>query len=282
MRKYYYLTKPGIIYSNAMTAAAGYLFGSNLSVDWVTFLALLSGNALIIASSCVLNNYIDRGIDAKMQRTKKRALVNGTIKTKPALIYASILALAGFGILTLTNHLTFIIGLIAMFSYVVVYGIAKRKTIHGTLVGTIPGAASLVAGYTAAGHSLDTTAALLFVIMLAWQMAHFYSIATFRFDDYKAANIPVWPVKKGMKSTKLQIIIYAFVFIIANLLMSLLGYTGFIYLVVMSALGLLWLWKGINGFSIPDDKKWARSMFGFSLIVLLVFSAALSINDILP
>jgi protoheme IX farnesyltransferase len=149
-KTYYSLTKPGIIYGNAMTAIAGYLFGSQWHIEWDIFLAFLLGNILIIASACVFNNYIDRGIDAKMSRTKKRATATGKISPIAVNIYAAALGTAGFIILTKTNTITFLIGLAAFFSYVVLYGAAKRKTIHGTLVGTLPGSASLVAGYTAA------------------------------------------------------------------------------------------------------------------------------------
>jgi protoheme IX farnesyltransferase len=282
VNKYYRLTKPGIVYSNAMTAAAGFLFASDGHVKFWNLLILLFGTSLIIASACVFNNYIDRGIDAKMKRTKKRATANGKISALAVNIYATILGVLGFAVLAHTNLTTFLIGVLAFFSYVVLYGIAKRKTIHGTLVGTIPGAASLVAGYTAVSGRLDLATLLLFLIMLTWQMAHFYSIAIFRLKDYKSAGLPVMPVVKGVKSTKLQIIAYIFVFIIVTIDLSFFGYTGLSFLFVMSGLGMYWLFKAIDGFKVRSDTKWARDMFGYSLIVLLVLSVMVSLNSFLP
>jgi protoheme IX farnesyltransferase len=282
VNKYYRLTKPGIVYSNAMTAAAGFLFASDGHVKFWNLLILLLGTSLIIASACVFNNYIDRGIDAKMKRTKKRATANGKISALSVNIYATILGVLGFAVLAHTNLTTFLIGVLAFFSYVVLYGIAKRKTIHGTLVGTIPGAASLVAGYTAVSGRLDLATLLLFLIMLTWQMAHFYSIAIFRLKDYKSAGLPVMPVVKGVKSTKLQIIAYIFVFIIVTIDLSFFGYTGLSFLFVMSGLGMYWLFKAIDGFKVRSDTKWARDMFGYSLIVLLVLSVMVSLNSFLP
>jgi protoheme IX farnesyltransferase len=282
VRMYYGLAKPGIVYSNVMTAAAGFLLASKGHVNFALALSLLGGTALIIASACVFNNYIDRGIDAKMARTKKRAIASGEISAKSALIYAVLLGILGFLILSGTNWLTVMIGFVAIFSYVVLYGIAKRKTVHGTLVGTIPGAASLVAGYTAVSGKLDAEALILFLIMVAWQMPHFYSIAMYRLSDYKAAKIPVNPLVRGMKNTKFQIICYVFIFILACSALSVFGYAGLSYRVAMLAVGTYWLYKAVKAFETHDDAKWARGMFGFSLIVLLVFSTMISLNSWLP
>src|SRR5262249_4458865 len=149
--------------------------------------SLLVGMGLIIASACIFNNYIDRELDAKMARTQKRALVTHEISVAAALLFAIALGAAGFVVLSRTNPLTVAVGPTAIITYVIFYGWARRHSVHGTLVGTIPGAASLVAGYTAATGRLDTAAWLLFAIMVVWQMAHFYSIATYRLADYKAA-----------------------------------------------------------------------------------------------
>jgi protoheme IX farnesyltransferase len=266
VRAYYELIKPGIVYSNVMTAAAGFLFACKWEVDFGLLISLILGTAFI----------------AKMIRTKKRATASGKINGLAVNIYASLLGIIGFIILTNTNMLTVIIGAVAFVSYVVLYGIAKRKTVHGTLVGTIPGAASLIAGYTAITGRLNTVTLLLFLIMLTWQMAHFYSIAMFRLEDYKKAKIPVMPAVVGMKATKLQILLYIFALVISITAMSFFGYTGLTFLVSMASLGLYWLYKGIKGVSTHEDTKWARGMFGFSLIVLLAFSLVISLDSFLP
>jgi protoheme IX farnesyltransferase len=282
LKLYYQLVKPGIVYSNAMTAAAGFLLASNGHVNFAEFACLLSGTALIIASACVFNNYIDRGIDAKMARTKKRAIASGKISGKNALMYGGFLGIIGFCLLSRTNAVTFLIGVAAFLSYVGLYGLAKRKTVHGTLVGTLPGAASLVAGYSAASGTLNREALILFLIMVCWQMPHFYSIAIYRLSDYQAAKIPVMPAVKGIKLTKFLIMLYIFGFTLAVIALSALGYTGLTYLLVMGSLSLWWLHKGIRGFSINNDVKWARGMFGTSLLVLLALSALLGLNSWLP
>jgi heme o synthase len=282
LKTYYHLTKPGIVYSNVLTAAAGYLLASKWQVDAWQLVALLTGIALVIASGCVFNNYLDRSIDQKMARTKKRATVTGEISGTAALIYATCLGTLGFGVLWYTNVLVIGLGLGALFGYVILYGIAKRTTIFGTLVGTLPGAASLVAGYVAVTYRLDLGALLLFLIMASWQMPHFYAIAMRRFDDYKAAGLMVWPVKRGIVSTKRQIILFVAVFLIANIVLGLTGYTGYTYSAVIGGLGLYWLWRGLRGLQRTDNQQWARGMFGLSLIILLSLSVMLALAPLLP
>jgi heme o synthase len=281
LKTYYRLVKPGIVYGNTMTAAAGFLLAAHGSIAWRLFAAALAGTALIIASACVINNYIDRGIDQKMARTKKRALASGTIKAPEALTYAAVLGLAGLALLILkTNYLTVAVGLVGFIDYVVLYGVAKRKTVHGTLVGTIAGATPIVAGYTAVAGRLDSAAIILFLMLALWQMPHFYAIAIYRLKDYSAAGLPVWPVKKGIPSTKQQIILYVLAFTLASTLLTIYGYTGIIYLVVMTAVGLYWLYLGLQGLKTKDDTKWARQMFLFSLIVILVLSVMVSVGEL--
>jgi protoheme IX farnesyltransferase len=283
IKTYYALTKPGIIYGNALTATAGFLLASKGHVDGWLLLAAVAGTSLVIASACVFNNYIDRGIDAKMARTSKRALVSGLVSGRNAIIYATLLGLAGFAILALyTNLLVVTIGLAALFDYVVLYGLAKRRSVHGTLVGSIAGAAPVVAGYCAVTDRFDTGAVILFLVLALWQMPHFYAIAMYRFDDYKAAGLPVLPVKSGMPAAKIQIILYIAAFIAANTLLSAFGYTGYTYLVIMTVLGLAWLWKGAKGFKTNDDKPWARQMFLLSLVIVLSLSIMLSVGPLLP
>ncbi len=283
IKTYYALTKPGIIYGNAVTAIGGFLLASKQQVNLGLLIATIAGTSLVIASGCVYNNYLDRGIDAKMARTKKRALVQGMITTRSALLYATALGLVGFLVLGLyTNTLTTWLGLAALVVYVVFYGIGKRRSVHGTLIGSVAGAAPPVASYTAVTGRLDSGALLLFLILVCWQMPHFYAIAIYRLKDYKAAGLPVWPIKKGLKSTKIQMTLYIVAFMVATTMLSVFGYTGYTYLVVMLGLSLTWLWLGFQGFRVIDDRAWARKMFLFSLLVIVLLSLMWSIDGILP
>jgi protoheme IX farnesyltransferase len=149
-------------------------------------------------------------------------------------------------------------------------------------VGSVPGALPPVAGYLAVTNNFDLGALLLFLIMAVWQMPHFYSIAVFRLKDYAAARLPVLPVKKSVKLTKIYILFYIAIFLTVAPLLTILGYAGYTYMLAMGIVGLMWFWKGIDSFASGDSERWARKMFGFSLIVLLVFSMTLSLDAWLP
>jgi len=280
IKTYYSLTKPGVLYGNALTAAAGFLLASKGQVDLWLFVALCIGSTLIIASACVLNNYLDQDIDSKMARTKKRALVQGEIKGQNAVIFSIILGIVGVAILLAwTNLLVVFIGIGGFIVYVVLYGmLSKRLSIHGTLVGSVSGAAPILAGYCAVTGSVDLGAILVFSILFLWQMPEFYSIAVYRQKEYAAAGVPVMSVVKGIKSTKIQIFIYTVLFVVSTLLLSVFRYTGVVYLVIMAVLGVYWILLGAKGLRARDSDAWARKMFKFSLIILLVFCGLISVD----
>lgn len=283
MKEYYRLTKPGIVYGNALTTIAGYLFASHFHFAPLAFIGTLFGISLVVASACVWNNFLDRDIDRKMARTKDRALAAGRISAGSALTFGTVLGLIGFALLWYhANPLTALIALFGWVMYVFVYGWAKRAGSWGTLVGSIPGAVPLVVGYTAVTGAFDATALALFFILAFWQMPHFYAIAIYRKEEYAAAGIPVLSITSGDKKTKWAMILFIIAFLIAVPLPTLLGRAGYAYLVFMLLVGLVWLTLGIKGFSAPGDAHWARRVFFASLFVLLAFSAALSVAPLLP
>lgn len=245
-------------------------------------IATLIGVSLIIASGCVFNNFIDQDIDKVMERTKNRVLAKGLISGKIAIVFAIVLGILGVLVLYFfTNHLTVRIALGGLFVYVVVYSLwLKRKSVHGTVIGSISGSIPPVAGYCAVTNSFDLGALILFLILSFWQMPHSYAIAIYRLNDYKNAGIPVLPVKKGIPTTKIYMLIYIILFIVAILMLSFMGYTGYIYFTVVAALGLRWLWICIKGFHTYDDRIWARKMFIFSIIIITLLSIMMSIDYI--
>ncbi len=269
MINYYLLTKPGIILGNLITVAAGFLLASKGRIDFGLFLATLIGLALIMASACVFNNYIDREIDEKMERTKNRALVTGLISGYSAILFAIFIGIIGNLILLLyTNLLTLMAADVGFFIYVVLYSLWKCRTIYGTAIGSAAGAIPPVVGYCAVSDHFDVGALILFAMMVLWQMPHFFSIAIWRLNDYAAAKIPVLPINKGMLRTKIHMVFYILGFILAASMLTLFDYTGYLYLIVTISIALIWLGLCIKGFKSDDDQLWGLQMFRLSLLAI--------------
>lgn len=278
-KTYLSLTKPGVLFGNALSAACGFLLAARGNINVWLFLALVAGSTLTIASACVLNNYFDRDIDSIMTRTKQRAIAAGKVSGRNAIIFGSLLGILGFVILFLyNNYLVVILGFIGFIDYLVFYGmLGKRKSMHGTLVGSISGAIPILAGYSAVGGVLDLEGITLFLILFFWQMPEFYSIAIYRHDEYKKAGVPVISVVKGIEATRRQIFIYTILFVLSTILLFFVSSLGLLYLLVMGMLDAIWLKIGYDGFSAPDINVWARKMFRFSLIILLSFCLVISL-----
>lgn len=281
---YYQLTKPGVLYGNVLTGAAGFLLASAGDIDWLLFVAAIAGMTLVIAAACVINNYLDRDIDSIMERTKSRPSVSGAVKPSYILAYGVVLLILGVGTLALwTNALVVSIGVLGFVTYVWLYGaLSKRKSIHGTLVGSISGAMPIAGGYAAVSGQVDAGLIIAFLIMFFWQFPEFYSIAIYRRKEYAAAHVPVMSVVKGTRSTIIQIYIYTLLYVASTLLLTVFGYTGVIYLVVMAIAGAYWVWLAGKGLTTKTPEAWARRMFRFSMITILLLCVMVSIGPVLP
>jgi protoheme IX farnesyltransferase len=279
LKDYIQLTKPGIIIGNLITAVGGFFLGLSTAFNTISFLAMFFGLTLVIAAGCVLNNIQDKAIDEKMKRTRNRVIVKGRVSIQAATYFGWILITLGLVILSLfTNLLTSAAAFLGFIVYVFIYTPMKKNSIHGTLIGSIAGAVPPVVGYLAASGRLDLGAALVFVIIALWQMPHFYAIALYRMEEYKAASVPVLPLINGIASTKTQMFYYTLAFAFASLLPYYFNYTGLMYLVVASGLGFYWVILAAKGFKTRCHVSWARRMFKVSLLVVMGLSLMIAIG----
>lgn len=281
IRLYYGLAKPGIVYGNILTVVAAYLYACRWRIDWLTLVATVVGIALVIGGSCALNNYFDRHIDAKMSRTKQRALPGHLMSVRAAIVYGCALSATGLILLAYrVNMATFWIGVAGMLSYVWLYGWAKRRTPCGTAIGSISGSMPVLAGYVAVSGQVDIAAAGLFLMMAVWQLPHFYAIALYRTADYRSAGLPVWPLRYGVVSTRRQMIGSVVLLAAISILLTLRGLTNWLFGGLIMVICAYWLWVGTREWRRDTSTYWGKRMFGVSLVVLLVFSVALSLASL--
>lgn len=284
LRRWYEIMKPGMVYGNVIPYIGSFALAAGRAIDWSTFLVGFAGLALVIASGCVFNNVIDRDIDARMGRTKGRALPAGAIDPERALLFASALGVAGFALLAFRVNLAAATAALAgFFFYVVMYSLWwKRRSEWGTLVGSVAGAMPPVVGYAAGGGRSGLAAFLLFAIMVAWQMPHFFAIAIRHKDEYAAAGVPVLPVARGIRATKRQLLAYVIAFVVLAPAPALFGFAGRGYLVASLLLGLGWLALCLRGFRLEDGdpavRAWAKRVFLMSLFVMVALFSAMALS----
>ena len=284
---YYQLVKPGVMYGNVLTGIAGYLFAASHfgHFSWISFLATTFGMTFVVSAACVLNNYLDQDIDQIMKRTKKRPSVTGEVSGRAMVIYSMVLLVLGTFTLTLwTNWLVVTIGLLGFVIYVWLYGaLSKRQSLHGTLVGSISGAMPIAGGYAAVSSSVDIGLIIVFLILFFWQFPEFYSISIYRRKEYKAAGVPVISVVRGVPTTIRWIFINTILYVLCTIALTPLGYTGWIYFVIMLLAGLHWIYTGYQGFTAKDPEHWSRArMFRQSMYHILLLCVMLSIGPLLP
>jgi heme o synthase len=284
IKNYLLVAKPGIIFGNLISAAAGFFLASKGRGDGVALPATLIGISLVVASGCVFNNCADRNLDRKMTRTCNRALASGLIQLPGAISYATILGLSGLALLwAATNLLSLAIVLAGLVIYVGVYSLyLKRNSVYAALIGSLAGAAPPLAGYCAVTGRFDLGAVLVLSVFSLWQMPHWYAIAVYRLDDYTAAAIPVLPVRQGTAAAKKHIVGFILAFMAATLMLTVGGYTGYRTSAVAIVLGLSWLYMAWSGYKPSDERLWARKLFIFSILTIFILSLMMSIDYTTP
>ncbi len=281
LKRYLLVAKPGIIFGNLVATGGGFLLASQGQVDWLLLAITVLGLSLVVASGCAINNCIDRDIDRRMERTRNRVTVTGEMSLKAALTHGLVLGVAGFTLLALqTNAVTVFFAAFGYVIYVGVYSLwMKRKSVYGTLVGSLSGAVPPVVGYCAVSGQFDAQAAILLLMFCLWQMPHSYAIAIYRFRDYEAAGIPVLPVVSGVMKTKRHIALYILAFLPAALALVIGGHVGVAYLAVAAVTSIWWLVLALRGYRVGiDETRWARQVFAFSIVTITALSIAMAVD----
>ena len=252
-----------------VTTTFGFLLGggSRDSVALLFFTLLGVGGAT--GGAAVLNNYLERDFDAKMVRTRRRALPAGLIEPFRALMFGVSLVLLGVLILVwAANLLTGFLVLLAAFLYVLVYTPLKRITWLNTMFGAIPGAIPPMAGWAAATGHVGLGAWALFAILFAWQHPHFFAIAWMYRDDYRAAGFKMLPViePSGIRTVR-HTIGFSLILVGASLVPTLIGMAGWMYFFGTMLIGLLMLFAAL-GFAHERSVGNARRLLKASVLYL--------------
>lgn len=281
LKSYLSITKPGIIFGNLISVAAGFFLAAKSEpANFLLLLTTLVGVGLVIASGCVVNNIFDRDIDQKMKRTQNRELVMGNINIDAAFVYALVLLLNGTALLfQLVNPLSAVVVLLGYVFYVFFYTMwYKRNSVYGTLVGSISGAVPPLVGYLAVTNYISLEAILLFIMFCLWQMPHSYAIAMFRMQDYRDAGIPVLPVKEGITKAHQHMKAYVVAFSAVAIGLFMLGEAGYEYLAVSAVVCFMWTRVTFQKVNYNNYIQWSKAVFKVSLLVVMSISGVLGLE----
>lgn len=269
MKPYIELTKPRITWLILMSTGIGYFYGLSADWNWAVLLHTLIGTGLLASGTAALNQWWERGADARMFRTRHRPLPSGRITPRLALAWGTALSLGGFLELALgVNLLTAFLGLFTLLTYLFVYTPLKRRSPHSTTVGAIPGAMPPLIGYAAASGTLGAEAWVLYAILFVWQFPHFYSIAWMYRDDYARAGILMRPVvEPSGESTARHIMLSSLLLIPISLLPAWFSMTGWLYAGGAAAIGLYMLYSSVRVF-VDRTVPRARGVLVASVIYL--------------
>jgi len=269
IRLYVELTKPRILGMVLVTTALGFLLGGGSRGPLAILFLTLLGVGGATGGAAVLNNYLERDFDAKMVRTRSRALPAGLIEPFRALMFGVGLVLTGVLLLVVAvNLLSGFLVLLAAFLYVLVYTPLKRVTWWNTTFGAIPGAIPPMVGWAAATGHVGAGAWALFAILFAWQHPHFFAIAWIFRDDYRAAGFKMLPAiePSGIRTVRLAVG-FSLALLGVSVVPTLIGMAGWPYFLGTLSIGLLMLIAALD-FARERSAGNARRLLKASVLYL--------------
>lgn len=272
-RNYLNMTKPGIVRMVGVTAAFSFMLAAP-DVEGHGILRLIASLIGIMgaaAGSAVLNNVVEKDLDARMERTRNREIPSGRVLPEHALGFGLVLSIFSVVWLVVTvNLLTAFLVLATAFLYVVVYTPLKTRTWLNTTIGAIPGAMPTLCGWAAAMNTLDFGAWVMFAILFAWQHPHFYAIAWIYRKDYEKAGYKMLSVvDKSGSRLFMQVLLFSLLLLAVSLLPTFMEISGWLYFAGALLLGLYVMVAGFQ-FVVRPTVRDARRLLMSTIIYLPV------------
>ena len=268
-RDYLEMCKPRVIVLMLLCAVVGMFLATPAAVPLELVLYASLGIALVAGSAAVVNHLADQHIDARMARTESRPMAMGRITNSQAVIFAGIIGVLGIALLWfLVNPLTAWLNLASWVGYGLIYTLyLKRATSQNIVIGGLFGAAPPLFGWTAVTNSIDPGGLLLVLIIFAWTPPHFWALALERKDEYADVGMPMLPVTHGEAFTRLHILLYTILLVVASVLPFVIAMSGPLYLAGALALGAGFLYWAIVLIRNNNEKA-PMETFRYSILYL--------------
>ncbi len=266
------LTKFRLTLSVVFSSFISYFLGAS-EVNLIQLFYLIAGGILIVSSSNIFNQIIERDLDKLMKRTQNRPLPKKEITPKLALFLAILSALIGLIFMYLINLKVAILAAVSIFLYTAIYTPMKLISPLSVFVGAIPGAFPFMIGWVAATNDIGIEALTLFLMQFFWQFPHFWSIGWFQNSDYEKAGFKMLPTGRKDKSTSAQILFYSIWAVLVSIV-PFFGITGELKLSIVGvlavfALGAILIYKSYILFL--DGKNQNAKKLMLTSVIYLTF-----------
>jgi len=282
MKAFFNLMKPRVMSLVIFTCAVGLLIAP-VKVNFLDVVFSLLAVALGSGAAGALNMWYESDLDSLMSRTCLRPIPTGKLTRNQALAFGILSSLISVIVLFIfSNLIAATLLAITILFYVFVYTIwLKRKTSQNIVIGGASGALPPVIGWAIATNGVALEPIILFLIIFIWTPSHFWALSLYKSEDYRKARIPMLPITSGIRTTKLNIFIYALILFPIAILPFFLNYYGLIYLILAAVLSGYYVFISYKLFKEKDsilEKTLAIKLFGYSILYLFMIFTSILID----
>jgi protoheme IX farnesyltransferase len=295
---YVALTKPRIIELLLVTTVPTMIVAEQGMPSLWLIACTVFGGTLAAGGANAINMYVDRDIDAVMERTKGRPLVTGAVTPRAALTFAISLEIVAFAFLWATvNLLSAVLAVTACLFYVFVYTLwLKRTSTRNIVIGGAAGAMPTLIGWSAVTNSLAWAPVVLFAIIFYWTPPHFWALAIRYRDDYAAADVPMLPAVVSVHRTASRILAYTLLLWALTVAFTPVAGMGNLYLGSAIVLGAIFTLYAVRLLRMPDPgltlsasggvaeaevRATAMRLFTWSITYITLLFGAMAVDQLL-
>ncbi|AOX44727.1 Protoheme IX farnesyltransferase [Microbacterium sp. MM2322] len=286
LRAYIALTKPRVLELLLVTTVPVMILAQNGLPHLGLVFATVIGGSLSAGSAAAFNMYLDRDIDAHMQRTEKRPLVTGEVSPRGALVFAwSLAAVSTVWLWVFTNPLAAGLSAAAIFFYVVIYTmILKRRTEQNIVWGGIAGCFPVLIGWSAVTGSLSWAPVILFVLVFLWTPPHYWPLSMKYADQYDEVDVPMLGATRSGSQVGLQVILYAWATVACSLLLIPVASMGLVYSVSALVFGGWFIYEShrLYARAVRGGEPRPMRVFHASITYLTLLFVAIAVDPLLP
>lgn len=276
------LTKPRIIELLLVTTVPTMIVAHGGVPSLWLMAATVIGGTFAAGGANAINMYVDRDIDALMDRTKLRPLVTGAVTPNEALVFAiGLEVVAFFGMWRYVNLLSASLAVAACLFYVFVYTLwLKRTSSQNIVIGGAAGAVPVLIGWSAVTNGIGWAPVVLFAIIFAWTPPHFWALAIKYREDYAKADVPMLPSVALIEVVGRQIVAYTIVVLALSLVFARVAHMGLLYGVSAVVLGGIFLALSI-GVARTGSAKVAMRLFTYSITYVTLLFGAMALDRLI-